>query len=190
MPPRPGLDANVVLMAAVDIADQQGVQAVTLASVAASLGVRSPSLYNHIRGLEELKALLALYALEQLYNKISEAVEGLDGREGIEQFAHAYIRFARERPGLYESAQLVPQEMSGEEIGKAKERVVDLVLQLLKPYGLPQQEALHAVRGLRSLIHGFAALKKLGGFGLPLSVEESLDFNLRIFLAGLEQSFG
>ncbi|GIP60365.1 TetR/AcrR family transcriptional regulator [Paenibacillus woosongensis] len=187
MPPRPGLDTRTVLMAAVEIADQQGVQAVTIASVAAALGVRSPSLYNHIRGLEELKALLALYALEQLYSSVREAVEGLAGKEGLDRFAHAYIRFARLHPGLYESAQLVPQGMNREEIELAKERVVDLVLQLLEPYGLPQEDALHAVRGLRSLIHGFAALEQLGGFGLPLSVEESLDFNLRVFLKGLAQ---
>ncbi|MFD3261694.1 WHG domain-containing protein [Paenibacillus lentus] len=187
MAPRPGLDTNTVLMAAVEIADQQGVQAVTLASVAAALGVRSPSLYNHIRGLEELRALLAVYALEQLYGKVSEETEGLSGREGIRRFAHAYISFAREHPGLYESAQLVPQGMNEREIREAGERVVDLVLQLLQPYKLLQEDALHAVRGLRSFIHGFASLEQLGGFGLPLSLEKSLDFNLGIFLAGLKQ---
>lgn len=190
MPPRPGLDANTVLMAAVDIADRQGIQAVTLASVAASLGVRSPSLYNHIRGLEELRALLALHAMGQLYGEVSEAVGGLAGKEGIEQFAYAYLRFAREHPGLYESVQIAPQGVNGAEIEEAGGRLVDLVLQLLRPYGLTEEEALHAVRGLRSLIHGFASLEQLGGFGLPLSVERSLDFNLRIFLTGLEQKFG
>ncbi|MNJ55926.1 TetR/AcrR family transcriptional regulator [Paenibacillus bouchesdurhonensis] len=187
MAPRPGLDANVVLMAAVEIADRQGIQAVTLASIAASLGVRSPSLYNHIRGLEELKALLAQHALEQLYNKVSEASDGLSGKKGIKQFAHAYIRFAQEHPGLYESAQLVPQGLNETELQKAGQRIVDWVLQLLQPFELSREDALHAVRGLRSLIHGFASLEQLGGFGLPLSLEKSLDFNLRIFLTGLEQ---
>lgn len=187
MAPRPGLDANVVLMAAVDIADRQGVQAVTLASVAASLGVRSPSLYNHIRGLEELRALLALYALEQLYSIVKEAAAGLSGKKGIEQFAYAYIRFAQEHPGLYESAQLVPQGLNETELKEVGQRIVDLVLQLLRPFELSREDALHAVRGLRSLIHGFASLEQLGGFGLPLSLEKSLDFNLRIFLIGLEQ---
>ncbi|AZK46132.1 TetR/AcrR family transcriptional regulator [Paenibacillus lentus] len=187
MAPRPGLDANIVLMAAVEIANRQGVQAVTLASVAASLGVRSPSLYNHIRGLEELRARLALYALEQLYSKVNEAAAGLRGRKGVEQFAYTYIRFAREHPGLYESAQLVPQGLNEKELKEAGQRIVDLVLQLLEPFELSREDALHAVRGLRSLIHGFASLEQLGGFGLPLSLEKSLDFNLRIFLTGLEQ---
>ncbi|MNJ41301.1 hypothetical protein D3C77_362200 [compost metagenome] len=173
-----------------EIADKDGVQAVTLSSVAASLGVRSPSLYNHIRGLEELRALLAVYALEQLYSSISEETGDLAGKEGISRFAHAYIAFAREHPGLYESAQIAPQGTNEQAIRQAGSLIVDLVLRLLQHYKLTEEDALHAVRGLRSLIHGFASLERLGGFGLPLSVEKSLDFNLKIFLAGLEQISG
>jgi len=36
-------------------------------------------------------------------------------------------------------------------------------------------DALHATRGLRAIIHGFVSLDAAGGFRLKLDLEESLD---------------
>jgi len=58
---------------------------------------------------------------------------------------------------------------------------------VLKPYHLPEDEALHAVRSLRSILHGFASLEQKGGFGMPLSTDETLDFLIRTFVLGLHR---
>ena len=55
-------------------------------------------------------------------------------------------------------------------------------------FGLKEQDALHAVRGLRSVIHGFAALEVAGGFGLPLDCDESFQRLLQIYIRGLQES--
>lgn len=60
--PRRGLDTAAIVTAAAEIADAQGVDAVTLARVADRLGVRAPSLYVHLTGLGELRRLLAAVA--------------------------------------------------------------------------------------------------------------------------------
>lgn len=52
MSPRAGLDRHTLVIRAADIADDEGIEAVTLAALAGKLGVRSPSLYNHINGLQ------------------------------------------------------------------------------------------------------------------------------------------
>lgn len=44
---------------------------------------------------------------------------------------------------------------------------------------------IHAVRGLRSIVHGFATLEAGGGFGMPLDRDESFLRLLRAYLAGL-----
>ena len=51
MSPRAGLDTRMIVIRAAEIADEQGIEEVTLAALAAKLGVRSPSLYNHVNGL-------------------------------------------------------------------------------------------------------------------------------------------
>jgi hypothetical protein len=43
----------------------------------------------------------------------------------------------------------------------------------LESFALQGEDALHATRGLRSLVHGFATLEAAGGFGLPLDCDES-----------------
>ena len=46
-----GLTLDRVVAAAAEIADSAGLDALSLASVASALGVRSPSRYNHVDGL-------------------------------------------------------------------------------------------------------------------------------------------
>lgn len=45
--PRAGLDQQILLQAAAEIADQHGLDEMTLAMLANKLGIRTPSLYNH-----------------------------------------------------------------------------------------------------------------------------------------------
>jgi len=67
----------------------------------------------------------------------------------------------------------------------AEAEVVDVALQVLSAYGLQGDDALHAVRALRSLVHGFATLEAAGGFGLALDLDESFSRLMRGFLAGI-----
>lgn len=189
MSPRAGIDPGAILQAAVAIADSEGAEAVTISSVAQRLGIRPPSLYNHVSGLGELRERIAVYALGELYDKIVRAAEGLTGEPAIRSFADAYIRFAREHPGLYDVAQLA-KDPANRELAEASGKVVDFIVGLLGGYSLTKEEALHTVRGLRSLIHGFASLERQQGFGLPLDVRESLQFSLALFLQGLSQRTG
>lgn len=50
MSPRIGLTLLKIVETAAEIADANGIQEVTLASLAQRLGIRSPSLYNHVKG--------------------------------------------------------------------------------------------------------------------------------------------
>lgn len=184
MSPRAGLNAELVLQAAWEIADTQGIAAVTLSSVAQKLGVRSPSLYNHVSSLDELRRMLAAQVLNQLHERIVAAIDGLNGEAAIRAFASTYINYALEHPGLYEGAQIASDQRD-HEVTRAGGAIVDLTLQLLSHYSLNEKEALYSVRGLRSLVHGYASLERLGGFGLPLDLQESFVFNLNIFLGGL-----
>ncbi|MCY9217855.1 TetR-like C-terminal domain-containing protein, partial [Bacillus haynesii] len=86
--------------------------------------------------------------------------------------------------GLYE-ATFIAMPDKDERLEEARERVLDLVLSVLKDYHLDDDSAIHAVRGLRSILHGFAALRQHDAFGLPYDVEESLDLTIRVFLKGI-----
>jgi AcrR family transcriptional regulator len=74
--PRAGLDHDRVVAAAAAIADAEGLDAVKLARVAAALGVKSPSLYDHVDGRDGLVRGIALLGLAELAADIHAAVHG------------------------------------------------------------------------------------------------------------------
>ncbi len=185
--PRMGLDREAVLEAAVVLADKDGLEGLTIARLAEVLGVRSPSLYNHVRGLEELRRELALRGLRELSARITRAAVGLSRGEAIQAIAASYRHFAREHAGLY-TASLQAPHVEDAELWRASEAVIEVVLAVLSTYGLRGDDALHAVRGLRAIVHGFASLEVRGGFGLRLDLEESFTRLVHAFIAGLEQA--
>lgn len=187
MSPRIGLDRQDVLLAAVEVADSEGTGAVSMSSVARKLGIRPPSLYNHVSGLEEIRTMLAVYALNQLYDQIQSKAGSIIGEKALRIFAFTYLNFASEHSGLYEAIQIPPRPDDAP-LQEASQRFINLILHYLSSYKLTEEEALHTVRGIRSLIHGFASLKRQGGFGLPLEVQDSLQFNLDLILEGLERT--
>ena len=184
MSPRIGLDLQTLLQVATEIADQKGMEAVTLASLAQKLEIKSPSLYNHVNGLKGLRKKMAIYGLEQLHQSLIHAAIGLSGDDAIRAMGRRYVTFVRSHPGLYEATLQAPDQ-NDPEVQQAGKLLVDLVLQVLKPFGLKEDESLHITRGLRSLLHGFASLEQKGGFGLPLNRDESLDLLMETYLAGI-----
>ncbi|MGE5704192.1 MAG: TetR/AcrR family transcriptional regulator [Clostridia bacterium] len=181
MSPRVGLDLPTILQAATEIADTAGIQEVTLASLAKKLKIRPPSLYNHVQGLSGLRKQMSFYGLDQLHEELVRATVGRSGDEAVRAMGHAYVAFARRHPGLYEATLLMDVDVQVH--GK---KVVDLVLLALQAYAMEEEEALHTVRGLRSLFHGFVSLEQKGGFGMPLDLDVSFRLLLDTFLSGLQ----
>jgi hypothetical protein len=54
--------------------------------------------------------------------------------------------------------------------------------------GLQGEDAIHAVRAFRSMVHGFATLEVAGGFGMPQDCDESFRRLVNALAAGFEAS--
>jgi hypothetical protein len=59
---------------------------------------------------------------------------------------------------------------------------------VLAPYRLSEEEAIHAIRGLRSIVHGFLSLEVAGGFGMPVDLDASFHWLINLYIAGLSRS--
>jgi hypothetical protein len=86
---RAGLDRAACGRAAARLADEAGGQEVTLAELLAILGVRTPSLYNHIAGEEGLRRELALLGRRELETRLSQGAIGKAKDDAILAMAHA-----------------------------------------------------------------------------------------------------
>lgn len=182
--PRAGLDRAAVARAAAALADAEGLDAVTFARLAGQLGVRPPSLYNHVANLDEVRRDIALLGVRELAARLARATAGKAGDPALIALATAYRQFAQEHPGRYAAVQRAPDPADAELATVAGE-VVAIVTDVLVAYGLQGDDAIHAVRGLRSALHGFVTLEGGGGFGMPLDVDKSFARLVRLFSAGL-----
>jgi AcrR family transcriptional regulator len=184
MATRAGLDHKMVVQAAAELADAAGLHELTLATLAARLGVRTPTLYHYVDGLAGLRRELALLGCRELAQCMGRAVMGQSGDEAVRALAHAYRAFVNEHPGLY-AATVQAADPGDSEMKIAQTQVVEIALLALSAYQMPQDAAIHAVRMIRTIVHGFATLEQGGGFGMPLDCNETFERLLSIFLRGL-----
>jgi AcrR family transcriptional regulator len=172
--PRVGLDAARVVDVAARIADAEGLDAVTLARVAGELGVRPPSLYNHVDGRADLLRAIAVLSVRELTAALREATVGRSGADALAAAAHAYRAYARAHPGRY-AATLAAPTRGDEQHRAAATEAVDVMLAVLREWDLDDDDAVHVVRAFRSALHGFVAIEAADGFGMDVDVEVSFD---------------
>ena len=184
MASRKHIDFQRVLETAIALADEKGLEAVTLADIAGQLGIRIPSLYNHISGLPGLRYQMHVWAVRQLVEQTRRAAVGKSGDAAIVSVAGAYRAFALAHPGVYPLTPRAPTPDQPELVAAAQE-LLDIVLAVLEPYGFNDEEKLHAVRALRSVLHGFVDLEAAGGFGMNLDRDESFRQLVQLLVDGL-----
>ena len=169
---RAGLDQQSVIQAAADLADSSSLEEVSLAILAARLSIRAPTLYHYVNGLDGLRRDLALLGARQMTRALGQAVMGFSGSEAVEAMAIAYRNFALTHPGLYTAFQRAasPEDTALQE---AQSEAVEIVLRVVAPARLERDSAIHTVRLIRSLMHGFVSLEIGGGFGLSQDIDET-----------------
>ena len=180
-----GITRDDVVTAAAAIADSEGLEAATLTAVADRLGIKTPSLYNHVNGLSGLHRLLAMRGSRILLEEFQEVTEGLEGTAALRAIAEADRRFAVEHPGLYDAFLPAPKPGEDDELYNAMAEPVFLVAHILLDLGIPQEDAIHLIRALRALLHGFLDLEAKAGFGMPTDIDASFAASVDLILTGI-----
>ena len=175
---------EIILQTAAEIADTEGFNEITLAAISKKLQIRTPSLYNHIDSLQQLRNKLSIHSMENLYNDLVESTVGVAGDDAVRSLCKAYIEFTRRHPGLYESTFSLANS-EDIELQKSSSKILDLLVRILNYYNLDKETSLHVTRGLRSILHGFSSLEQKGGFGLSLDIDDSFKVLIDIYLEGL-----
>jgi AcrR family transcriptional regulator len=177
-----GLTLDRVVAAAAEIADRDGLNALSLASVASTLGVRSPSLYNHVDGLAGLRRQLSLHATSLLTAELAHCVEGLEATEALRAIAVHLRAFAHRHPGLNDSLLPAPTPDQDPELAAALAEPVSVVGSVLAGMGIDPMSVIPLIRALRASVHGFVDLELRGGFGLPEDIEESFTTTVNLVI--------
>lgn len=159
---RPPLTPRSVVATAADLADERGLAAVTLSAVARAVDVRTPSLYGHVRDLAALRDGMTILALGELSDLASDAIAGRSGLDALRALCGAHRDYARAHPGRWESL----QRRAGDVVVRSDEaaRSSRAVAAVLRGYGIPEEDRVHATRLVGSFLNGFLHLEHVDGF--------------------------
>ncbi|MDG2111275.1 MAG: WHG domain-containing protein [Actinomycetota bacterium] len=178
------LSPELVVETAARLADEGGLDTVTLTSVAAALGVQQPALYRHVEGFDDLIRALSLRGRAALTASLSEAAVGRAGDDAVVAMAHAWRSFVQHHPGLYEATDRVPTTGDAD-MESAVDQVVAVLSRALEGYGLDPNSRVHAARALRSALHGFCHLEMNREHPAPVDLDESYDHLVALVCTGV-----
>jgi AcrR family transcriptional regulator len=166
----PRISREAVLAAALRLADEQGLEAVTMHAVARVLHVTPMALYRHV---DDKNALLD-GLVEQLLTEYSLPAGGKEasGKEasdkddkGADEWAGRLVALAagirataRRHPAVF------PLLLTRPAVTPAARRVRDAVQSALREGGVPEAEVARAERLISTAVLGFAASEAAGRF--------------------------
>lgn len=164
------LNRRQVLDVAFGLADEVGLEALSMTLLARRLGVAVPSLYEHVRGLPDLLDAVAADAADALADVLSDALQGRSGDAALTAYAGSLRRWASSHPGLYPATM---RPLTNPELCRGQQRIGSSCAALLRGYGLAGAAATDAVRCVRSTLHGFITLEATGAFQAARDVDDS-----------------
>ncbi len=155
------------------LADEIGFDRLSMGLVAERLGVRTPSLYSHVDSLADLAHRIAILAAIELGDALRDATQGRAGGRALVAAAGALRTYTREHPGRYAAVNSARATGYDDPLIAARGRLLDSFAAVLQGYRLDPGQQVHALRMVRSIMHGFATLETVGAFQIDTDVDES-----------------
>lgn len=146
--PRPGLTLERIVEAAVEVADRDGLGAVSMRRIATELGTGTMSLYRYVPGKGELLDLM----LDRVQHPSQDPAELGDGdwRSALHALGHATLARYRRHTWLLEVNQSRPV------LGPAALDGMEKVLARIKPMGLTDPELVSVIVMIDGYVVGAA----------------------------------
>ena len=177
-----------VIQAASDIADEKGLNNVSLKVVAEKLNIRTPSLYNHIDNLDDLLREVAHTGMRAMNQRMTQAAIGKSGDVAIQAVSVEYLNYMIEHPGVYETIQWAVWHGT-EETATIFNNYLSLLTTLIQSCSLNKDKTLEILNMLTGIIHGYTTLQLGNAFSAPDKVRFELAEAIDTLLVGIFQKY-
>ncbi|WP_183092458.1 TetR/AcrR family transcriptional regulator [Nocardioides stalactiti] len=175
--PSTPLTREAIFTTALRLVDTHGADALSTNRIAAELGVKGPSLYNHVSGRADIIAGM----LDLLVAEID--LTGIDERPwtvACDRLTRAYRRTLAGHPDFVPLIATIPQDSSG--VVEAYERC----FVVLREAGWAEEEVLPLVRSLEYLALASVLDRSFEGPDAAAQADATFDFGLAAMITGLE----
>jgi AcrR family transcriptional regulator len=157
------LSREIIVNAALTFLDREGWDALTINALAAQLGTKGPSLYNHVDSLEDLRRTVRMRVIGDIVTMLARVAEGRVGDDAVLVMAAAYRSYAHHHPGRYSAFTRMPLSGGDDpEFTAATKGAAGPVMSVLSSYGLDPEQAFYAALEFWSALHGFVLLEMTG----------------------------
>ena len=158
-----------VIKTASDMADRNGLHNVSLKAIAENLGIRTPSLYNHIGSLDELLREIAHSGMRTMNEKMIRAAIGKTGDSALKLVAVEYLNYMIEHPGVYD--------------------YLSLLKTLICSCGFNPDKTTEILNMVTGMLHGYTTLQLRYAFSNPDKVRKELSEAIDTLLLGANQKY-
>jgi len=157
-PSKPLLSRRGIAEEALKLVDEEGIEALTTRRLAKRLGVEGPSLYNHVRGRDDLLDEMTALIDEQVDTSL---LEHADWRVGLPAFARSYRRAFAAHPHIVATVSARPVRT------EVALRAYDQAFAAFERFGWDGHTAAVVMAAVDFLVLGSAIETFKGGFDRP-----------------------
>ncbi len=144
--PKPALSLDRIVRTAIDIADADGLHAVSMRRVAEDLGFTTMSLYRYVSGKNELLDLM----MDVAFPSLPPPNEPEEWRDGLARWARETLAAYRSRPWSLQA------QVSSAPLGPKQVAWMEWALQAMSGSGLSDDEMLEMLMVLTGYVRGHA----------------------------------
>jgi hypothetical protein len=126
-------------------------------------------------------------AATELGDVLRDATQGRAGTDALTAGTQAMRTYVKDHPGRYAAGNAAHFTGADDPLITAADRVVASWAAMLRGYRIEPSQEIHALRLLRSLLHGFATLEAGGGFRYDTGVDESFSWMVDFIDQGLRR---
>lgn len=177
-----------VIEAAIEIADKDGLNNVSLKSIAEKLNIRTPSLYNHIKSLDDLLREVAHQGMRTMNERMTQVAIGTYGDTAIKAVVIEYLNYMIEHPGVYEVIQWATWHGT-DETKNIYDNYTSLLKTLILSCNFKEESTNDILNLITGVVHGYTTLQLRYAFTQPDKVRSELTDAIDTVLLGIHQKY-
>ena len=176
------LSVDAVISAALEILDNDGIEAVSLSGVARALGCHVTSLYSYVESSDDLHIKVIMAIQSALRDAVWRSALGRSGADALTAIAQEYRHFGTRYPAR--SAMLARASGMDEQLRPGEMDLAEPVRATLRGLGFDDAGVRLAHRAFSASIRGFLAGQAANQYGNE--EDETFDYIVATCLSGID----